>query len=358
MDSQPTVASDAPLIKRLERIPGLLTMRLLRTEERRKIFFRKFGSIEDFVAGRIIDLTAAIRNNDPYHPGPLVRSLHALNAKLFPIESERETPSGLKAYVQPGRTDASSLNERRLIGIRGEDRTKIIAAAVYGVSATPEHLRRTTGIDGVVGLTYAMIDENYRRTGLGKYIVTELVPQTAQEFLLSRGIDNARIIVSGEINDVRKLTFEEALSDIEKTGLMPNARRAFWGDCGYKPLDWPDYAQLKLRKDLKPFAALNLFIAGWKKPEIPSELVQFLVDYHANFCLNKQHGLDNSDRDELKRMSESLTQKSLIGFQTVPDHRAADSDLLGAMSRAARYNAPAYKLVQEILDCYATNTEG
>jgi hypothetical protein len=194
-------------------------------------------------------------------------------------------------------------------------KTEIIAAAIYGVSATPAYLRRTTGIDGVVGLTYAMVDENYRRTGLGKYIATKLVPQTAQAFLLNRGIENARIIVSGEINDVRKLTFEEALRDIEKTELMPNARRAFWGECGYKPLDWPDYAQLKLRKDLESFAALDLFIAGWKKPEVPSELVQFLVDYHAKFCLNKQQRLDDSDRGELKRMRESLAQKPLIGFQ-------------------------------------------
>jgi hypothetical protein len=358
MDGQPTLASDAPLIKRLERIPDLLTMRLLRTAERRRTFFGKFGSVEDFVAGRVIDLTAAIRNNDPNNPGPLVRSLHALNAKLFPIESERETPSGLKAYVRPDRTEASPLSERRIIGIRGEDKTEIIAAAVYGVSATTEHLRRATGIDGIVGLTYAMVDENYRLTGLGKYIATELVPQTAQAFLLSRGIDNARIIVGAEINDVRKLTFEEALSDIEKTELMPNARRAFWANCGYKPLDWPDYAQLKLRKDLEPFAALDLFIAGWKEPEVPSELVQFLVDYHAKFCLNKQQGLDDSDRGELKRMRESLAQRPLIGFQTVPDHRAADSDLLAAMSRAAHYNAPAYKLVREILDCYTNNTEG
>jgi GNAT superfamily N-acetyltransferase len=307
---------------------------------------------------RVFDLTASITTNDPNNPGPLVKSLHALNAKLFPIESERETPSGLKAYVQPDRTEASPLNERRIIGIRGEDKTEIIAAAVYGVSATPEHLRRATGIDGVVGLTYVMADENYRRTGLGKYIATELVPRSAQAFLLSRGINNARIIVGGEINDVRKLTLEEALSDIEKTELMPNARRAFWEHCGYKPLDWPDYAQLKLRKDLEPFAALDLFIAGWKEPEVPSELVQFLVDYHANFCLNKQQGLDDSDRGELKRMKESLAQKPLIGFLAVPDHRAADSDLLAAMSRAAHCNAPACKLVQEILDCYTTGTEG
>jgi GNAT superfamily N-acetyltransferase len=358
LDSQPALASDAPLIKRLERIPDLLTMRLLRTEEKRKIFFRKFGSVEDFVAARVIDLTAAIRNNDPDDPGPLVRSLHALNAKLFPIESERETPSGLKAYVQPDRTEASPFNERRIIGIRSEDNTEIIAGAVYGVSATPEHLRHATGIDGVVGLTYAMVDEDYRRTGLGKFIATKLVPQTAQAFLRSGGIDNAQIIVSGEINDVRKLTLEEALCDIEKTGLMPNARRAFWENCGYKPLDWPDYVQLKLRKELESFAALDVFIAGWKKPEVPSELVQFLVDYHAKFCLNKQQGLDDSDRAELKRMRESLAQKPLIGFQTVPDHRAADSALLRAMSQAADDNAPARQLIQEILDYYTTNTEG
>jgi GNAT superfamily N-acetyltransferase len=358
MASQLTLASHAPLIKRLERIPDLLTIRRLKTEEKRKIFFQKFVSVEDFVTGRVIDLTIAIRNNDPDDPGPLVRSLYSLNAKLFPIESERETPSGLKAYVQPDRTEAAPLNERRIIGIRGEDKTEIIAAAVYGVSATSEHLRRKTGIGGVVGLTYAMVEENYRRTGLGKYIAAELVPQTAQEFLLSRGIDDARIIVGAEINDVRKLTFEEALGDIEKTELLPNARRAFWENCGYKPLDWPDYAQLKLRKDLEPFAALDLFIAGWKKPEVPSELVQFLVDYHARFCLNKQQGLDESDRSELERMRESLAQRPLIGFQTVPDHRAADSDLLATLSRAAHDNAPADKLVQEILDCYATNTEG
>jgi GNAT superfamily N-acetyltransferase len=358
MDGQPNLASDEPLIKRLERIPDLLTMRLLRTEERRKIFFRKFGSVQAFVAGRVIDLTADIKNNDPNDPGPLVISFLALNAKLFPIESERETSSGLKAYVQPDRTEASPLNERRIIGIRGEDKTEIVAAAVYGVSATPEHLRGATGIDGVVGLTYAMVDENYRRTGLGKYIANELVPQTAEAFLLNRGIDNAHIILSGEINDVRKLTFEEALSDIEKTELMPNARRAFWQDCGYKPLDWPDYAQLKLRKDLEPFAALDLFIAGWKEPEVPSELVLFLVDYHAKFCLNKQQGLDDSDRGALKRMRKSLAQKPLIGFQTVPDHRTADCDLLAAMRRAAYDNAPAHKLVQNILDRYTTNTEG
>lgn len=355
MDTQPALVSDESLIKRLERIPDSLTMRLLRTEERRKLFFTRFGSVEAFVAGRVIDLTADIKNNDPNDPGPLVRSFLALNAKLFPIESERETSSGLKAYVQPDRTEASPLNERRIIGICGEDKTEIVAAAVYGVSATPEHLRRATGIDGVVGLTYAMVDENYRRTGLGRYVATELVPQTARAFLQNCGIDNARIILSGEINDVRKLTFEEALSDIEKTELMPNARRAFWVNCGYQPLDWPDYAQLKLRKDLEPFAALDLFIAGWKEPEVPSELIQFLVDYHAKFCLNKQQGLDDGDRGELKRMRESLAQKPLIGFQTVPDHRAADSDLLAAMSRAAHYNAPAYKLIQEILDCY---TEG
>ena len=352
--SQLALGSGALLIKRLERIPELLTMRFLRTAERREIFFRQFGSVEDFVAGRVTDLTAAIRNNDPNDPGPLVKSLHALNAKLFPIESERETPSGLKAYVQPDRTEASPFNERRIIGIRSEDKTEIIAAAIYGVSATPEHLRRATGINGVVGLTYAMVDENYRRTGLGKYIATKLVPQTAQAFLQSHGIDNAQIIVSGEINDVRKLTFHEALSDIEKTELMPNARRAFWENCGYRPLDWPDYVQLKLRKDLEPFAALDLFIAGWKKPQVPSELVHFLVDYHGKFCLNKQQGLDEDDRGELKRMRESLAQKPLIGFQTVSDHRTADSDLLAAMSRAAHDNAPAYKLVQDILDYYTS----
>ncbi|MGA2411329.1 MAG: hypothetical protein ABSG46_13190 [Candidatus Binataceae bacterium] len=355
MNSQPALASDASLIKRLERIPGLLAMRLRKTEENRKNFFRKFGSVEEFVAGRVIDLTAAIRDNDPNDPESLVKSFHDLSAKLFPIESERETPAGLKAYVQPDRTEASPLNERRIIGIRSEDKTEIIAAAVYGVSATPEHLRRTTGIDGVVGLTYAMVDENYRRTGLGKYIATELVPHTAEAFLSSRGIYNARIIAGAEINDVRKLTLEEALSDIERTELMPNARRAFWGNCGYKPLDWPDYAQLKLRKELEPFAALDLFIAGWKKPEVPSELVQFLVDYHAQFCLNKQQGLDEGDRGDLKRMSESLARKLLIGFQTVPEHRTADSSLLAAMRRAAYDNVPAHKLVQEILDYHKSS---
>jgi GNAT superfamily N-acetyltransferase len=354
MDSQPTLASDAPLIKRLGRIPDLLTMQLLKTEERRKVFFRQFRSLEEFVADRVIDLTASIMNGDPDDPGPLVKSLYDLNARLFPIESERETPSGLKDYVQPDRAEASSVNERRIIGIRGEDETEIIAAAIYGVSATPENLRRRTGIDGAVGLTYVMVDENYRRTGLGKYFATELVPQTAQAFLLSRGINNPRIVVAGEINDVRKLTLEEALHDIEKTGLMPNARRAFWKNCGYKPLGWPDYTQLKLRKDLQSFAALDLFIAGWKEPEVPSELVQFLVIYHAKYCLNKQQGLDDSDLGELKRMRESLAQKPLIGFQTVPDHRAADSDLMAAMSRAAHDKVPACKLVQEILDCYTT----
>ena len=358
VDSQPTLASNAPLSKRLERIPDLLAMRLVRTEERRKLFFRKFGSVEAFIAGRIIDLTAAIRNSDPNDPGPLVRSFHTLNAKLFPIESERETPSGFKAYIQPDRTEVSPLNERRIIGIQSEDRAEIIAAAIYGVSATPERLRRATGIDGVVGLTYAMVDEKYRRTGLGKYIATELVPKTAQAFLRSRSIDNARVIVIGEINDVRKLTFEEALSDIEKTELMPNARRAFWANCGYKPLDWPDYVQLKLRTDLQPFAALDLFVAGWQETEVPSELVQVVVDYHARFCLNKQQGLDDGDRGELKRMKESLAQKPLIGFQKVPDYRVADSDLLAAMSRAAHHSVPANKLVQEILDCYTSNTEG
>jgi hypothetical protein len=57
-------------------------------------------------------------------------------------------------------------------------------------------------------------------------------------------------------------------------------------------------------------------------------------------------------------MKESLAQKPLIGLKTVPDHRAADSDLLAAMSRPANCNAPACKLVQEILDCYTINTEG
>jgi hypothetical protein len=65
MDSQTILASHTSLIERLERIPDLLTMRLLETEEKRRIFFRKFASVGDFAADRCIDLTATIKDERP-----------------------------------------------------------------------------------------------------------------------------------------------------------------------------------------------------------------------------------------------------------------------------------------------------
>lgn len=196
-----------------------------------------------------------------------------------------------------------------------------------------------------------MVDEEYRRTGLGKYIATQIVPHMAKEFLRAEnGPSNPHIIIAAEINDVRQLTFEEAVSDIEKTKLMPNARRAFWNNCDFEPLDWPNYVQLKLRDELEPFKALGLFIASWDRPEIPSRLVNFVVDFHARFCLNKQKGLDEGDLFELKRMSDSLALRAFIAFQQVPDCAVADAHLLEALTDAAKRNVSGDTPVREILD--------
>jgi GNAT superfamily N-acetyltransferase len=346
-------ASGLSLFERCKLLPAALEEQRLKIEKSRAAFFARYGDFKKFVEGRVVDLTDLIRDGDPDNPDPRVKSLSELNEKLFPIESERETPEGLKAYVQPDHLGTHPRNERRIIAILNEDGTKVIGAAIYGIAATPEALGEETGIDGVVGLTYAMVDEDYRRTGLGRYIATQIVPQMAKEFLRTEnGPSDPHIIIAGEINDVRQLTFEEAVSDIEKTKLMPNARRAFWDNCDLKPLDWPDYVQLKLSDELEPFAALDLFIAGWDRPEIPSRLVNFVVDFHARFCLNKQKGLDAGDLFELKRMTDSLALGPFIGFQQVPDCGVADAHLLEALTDAAKRNVSSDTPVWEILEHY------
>jgi GNAT superfamily N-acetyltransferase len=341
------------LLERCNLLPAALEEQRLKIEKSRAAFFARYGEFKKFVEGRVVDFTDLIRHGDSDNPDPRVKSLYELSEKLFPIEDERETPEGLEAYVRPDHLGTHPRNERRIIAILNEDETKVIGAAIYGVAATPEALREETGIDGVVGLTYAMVDEEYRRTGLGNYIATQIVPQIAKQFLRAEnGPSDPHIIIAAEINDVRQLTFEEAISDIEKTKLMPNARRAFWDNCDFKPLDWPDYAQLKLRDELEPFSALDLFINGWDGPEIPSCVLKFVVDFHARFCLNKQKGLDEGDLFELNRMSDSLALRPFIGFQQVPNCVIADAHLLEALTDAAKRNVPGDTPVWEILDHY------
>jgi hypothetical protein len=154
---QKLVVFRSPL-ERCNLLPAALEEQRLKIEKSRAAFFARYGDVKKFVEGRVVDFTDLIRHGDSANPDPRVKSLYELSEKLFPIEDERETPEGLEAYVRPDHLGTHPRNERRIIAILNEDETKVIGAAIYGVAATPEALREETGIDGVVGLTYAMVD--------------------------------------------------------------------------------------------------------------------------------------------------------------------------------------------------------
>lgn len=310
------------------------------TKKNAEVFKQKYGSVDQFVQGRVVDLTDMLRKGDPKNPEPLVKSFYELSERLFPVEGERETPKGFKAYVQPTKPENLKEfpnSERRIQGIV-DDNNKIIAAIVYGVDQTPAKLRRETGVDGTVGITYAMVDENYRGVGLGRYLVQEVIPRTAKDILSTPTIP--RLLGGAEVNDITKLTVKEALSDITGAETMPAARQTFWNKQGFFPTTFDDYSQIKLREELSAFSALRFHVSGWdREKEMPSELLWRLVKQHAVLCLNKQEGLDVDDRSQLRRMQRGIMQGPTVDvLPGVEDYRAKDANLVAALKRATSHD--------------------
>lgn len=327
-----------------------------KTAKARAEFLKKHGSTENYILqGRLVDLTDRIGDlNDP-----LVQSFFAMNEELFPCEGERETPEGLVQYMQPDHTGTFPPNERRILAVLSEDRTKVIAAGIYGVTATSDEMAKETGIDGVVGITYVMVDAGYRGVGLGGYFAKTLIKEKAQEFLRKKGRgDKPRVILGAEVNAVEQLSLREAVSDMSGALILPMQREKFWYGCGFRTLAFDNYAQLKLRTDGEPFEALNYAISGWHSDqEMPSDLAWHLIKSHAELCLNKQQGLDHGDQALLGKMKRTLCKKPLVQLRPVKDFHGQETQLLaallqesvGGLGSSAREDA----LVGEILYDYS-----
>ncbi len=302
---------------------------------RRQALLKEYGSTRNFLLRNIVDLTTDIRDGDPQCPIPVVQSFYDLSERLFPLEGERETPAGWQAYVQPDRDHQFYRNERRILGILDTTRENIIAAVVYGVAETTPMLRERFPIDGVVGITYAMVDAQYRRCGLGNYMVNELVPQKAHEFL--GGMNRGNIIIGAEVNDISQLTLVDAIADIAGALTLPNGRQNFWLTNGLKPLAF-NYSQIELRPELGAFDALTYHVSGWQGDSIPVALVSYLVDFHSRLCLNKQLGLSDEDQTVLSRMA--IEMRAAINGDlpfieiNASDHVARDNRLIAAINNA------------------------
>jgi len=350
--------------QRIDDLTKEIEARRRKATESSHYFLRRYGSATAFAEERLRDITDEIRNGDPSAPSPLVKSFYILNARLFPMEGERETPEGLKAYVQHDHTNAfvdvdergrvkPLDNERRIIVCMDENKEDVIAATAFGVIATSDDLRQRTQIDGTVGLTYLMVHEDYRGTGIGKHLATEVIPHNAKSFLQdTRRINDPCLLISAEINDIRKSTFGDALSDFEGALILPNARENFWRRSGFAPLAFDKYIQLKLREELEPFAALSLFVAGWKKDRIPTDLVWAMIETHAVLCLNKQRGLDENDTAVLEGMRAALMSEPMISFRPdVGNYRERDIHMLEVMKRAAQMDtSPIDAVMGEFFD--------
>jgi hypothetical protein len=350
--------------QRIDKLSKEIEARRRKTTESSHYFIQRYGNATAFAEERLRDITDEIRKGDPTAPSSLVKSFYVLNARLFPMEGERETPEGFKAYVQPDHTHAFLSvdqqgrvnpleNERRIIVCLDENKKDVIAATAFGVVATSDDLRQRTQIDGTVGLTYLMVHEDYRGSGIGKHFATDVIPRSAKSFLQGiRGICDPCLVVGAEINDIKKSTFGDALSDFEGALILPNARENFWRRSGFSPLAFDNYIQLKLREELEPFAALSLFVAGWKKDRIPTDLVWAMIETHAVLCLNKQRGLDENDRAVLEAMRVALLSEPMISFRPdVENYRERDIHVLEVMKRAAQTDSTAVNaLMSEFFD--------
>ena len=206
--------------ERIDELSKEIEARRRRTAESRDYFLQRYGSATAFAEERLRDITDEIRDGDPSVPSALVKSFYTLNARLFPVEGERETPEGFKAYVQHDHTlaffdvgergEVKPLeNERRIIVCMDENKKDVIAATAFGVIATSNDVRRRTQIDGMVGLTYLMVHEDYRGSGIGKHFAAEVIPRSAKSFLQNTcRTHDPRLVIGAEINDIRNRHLE------------------------------------------------------------------------------------------------------------------------------------------------------
>ena len=97
--------------------------------------------------------------------------------------------------------------------------------------------------------------------------------------------------------------------------------------------------------------ALQLFIAGWEKPQMPSDLASFLVNMHSVLCLNKQRGLDKDDQAILDGMNNFFLHNSKIEFEPASgDYRKEDAHLRRAIKQAVREGVPTNTPMTKVLD--------
>jgi GNAT superfamily N-acetyltransferase len=233
--------------------------------EKRAAFLAEYGSVEAYlVSGRIVDLSDKIARQ--VHDTQ-TESLRQLNDKLFPVEEERENvfgEDGLKLYVKPDRSGKYAPNERRALAVLDEKKEKVIEAIVYGIVALPENLRREEKVDGALGITYLMVDENDRNMGVGKALV-ETAKAKSADFLRNRlGVTDPKIMTLTEQNDPANMTLGDCVNDFSGVLLGPISRLAFWASDGLyqrRVNDFP-YVQTSLRKGLEPCEGLGLYFSA------------------------------------------------------------------------------------------------
>jgi len=268
--------------------------------------------VTDFIHGdtsvlQVVDLSNQV-TKVPGHP--LVQSFNTLMRELFPIEAERETDFPL--YLTH-REDGGPAHEQRVLAV--VQGGAVVGLTAYGIFATTDALRTKAGIDGVCGVTYVAVSEQYRGCGLGKYIATKLVPDTAGEFLRNEGVEVPRVICGAEINYIEGLTLQNVMDDLEGAKVTLGERSAFWANCGFRPSDF-DYTQLALLEGGEPLP-LKYSVQGWDGDTIPSDLLWNLVERHATHCLDKGQNVA-CNAQILEGMREELAGKPFIDRGNFP----------------------------------------
>lgn len=219
-------------------------------------FLEEFGNLSNYINEdnrRLVELTSDIakqcRNS-------LTESFKELYEKLFQIEAEREIvfpengKNGLDLYVQPDKKKKYQPNERRIWAIT-DKQGNVVAAIIYNFVLLPKKLRLNYIIHGVLGITYLMVDMNYRQLGMGRALIDLAWRECAKFIKNTIDVDDPQIIQMTEQNDPMSITLEDAVRDLSGSCLGLVERQFLWGKLGQRKIEGFKYVQVSLRDGLE-----------------------------------------------------------------------------------------------------------
>lgn len=326
---------ETPLSINIQQMQEEIAQKQRKAREHRQLFKNEFGNVENYINEdnrRLVELTsdiAAQRRNS------LTESFEELINIHFPIEAEREIvfgTEGLMLYVQPDNKQIYPPNVRRIWAITDRQSNKAVAGIIYNFVLLPEELRLSDEIQGVLGITYLMVDINYRELKMSRKLI-ELVLKECAEFIKNTiNVDKPQIIKMTEQNDPMSMTLEDALTDLPGACMGLAERQAAWGSLGQRKIEGFNYVQVSLRNGLKGLSlGLHVQMPTQEQNTIPSEVLACCVESYADLALNKQVR-DIEEDPDMQSMREQLNFADYFTLNpTIDTFIKEDAEIMAAL---------------------------